>query len=58
MEKSQWDLKKIHFKGRQLTRIDDFISNYRDTHTALLREFHGSQRITERKVRQSTVLFI
>lgn len=58
MEKSQWDLKKIRFKGRRLTRLDDFINTYKDTHKALLREFHDSQRVTKRKERHLTVYFI
>jgi len=53
MEKSQWDLKKIRFKGRRLTRLDDFITTYKDTHTALLREFSDAERLTKRKVKQS-----
>ncbi|TRY81734.1 hypothetical protein DNTS_009948, partial [Danionella cerebrum] len=51
MEKSQWDLKKIHFKGRRLTRLDDFVMTYKATHTALLREFNDAERITKRKHR-------
>lgn len=58
MEKSQWDLKKIRFKGRRLTRLDDFIRTYRDTHTALLREFNDAERITKRKVKESTLCCI
>ncbi|XP_057198393.1 uncharacterized protein LOC130559383 isoform X2 [Triplophysa rosa] len=49
MEKSQWDLKKIRFRGRRLNRLDDFIMIYKDTHTALLREFNDAERITKRK---------
>ncbi|XP_056599417.1 uncharacterized protein LOC130417719 isoform X1 [Triplophysa dalaica] len=49
MEKSQWNLKKICFRGRRLNRLDDFIMTYKDTHTALLREFNDAERITKRK---------
>lgn len=55
MEKSQWDLKKIRFKGRRLNRLDDFIMIYKDNHTALLREYNDAERITKRKVKQSTL---
>ncbi|KAA0718446.1 hypothetical protein E1301_Tti019296 [Triplophysa tibetana] len=50
MEKSQWDLKKIRFRGRRLNRLDDFIMTYKDSHTALLREFNDAERITKRKL--------
>ncbi|RXN12247.1 hypothetical protein ROHU_010188 [Labeo rohita] len=55
MEKSQWDLKKIRFKGRRLTRLDDFIMTYKAMHTAILREYSDAERITKRKklVRQA-----
>ncbi|RXN24054.1 hypothetical protein ROHU_035230 [Labeo rohita] len=49
MEKSQWDLKKIRFKGRRLTRLDDFIMTYKAMHTAILREYSDAERITKRK---------
>ena len=39
MEKSQWDLKQIRFQRRRLTRRDDFVTAYQNTHIALLREF-------------------
>lgn len=42
MEKSQWDLKKISFQRRQLTRLDDFVSTYKITLNALLREYRDS----------------
>nr|XP_055052042.1 uncharacterized protein LOC129437773 isoform X2 [Misgurnus anguillicaudatus] len=51
MEKSQWDLKKICFKERRLTRLDDLIMTYEATHSALLREFTDAERITKRKHR-------
>lgn len=38
MEKSQWDLKHIRFRSSRLTRLDDFVVQYQQTHTALLRE--------------------
>ncbi|KAL7870566.1 hypothetical protein SRHO_G00080630 [Serrasalmus rhombeus] len=43
MEKSQWDLKRIRFQRRRLTRLDDFVMTYQDTHIALLREFADAQ---------------
>ncbi|XP_078812652.1 uncharacterized protein LOC110014006 isoform X2 [Oryzias latipes] len=42
MEKSQWDLKKIRFQRRQLTRLDDFVHNYKITLKGLLREYTDS----------------
>lgn len=48
MEKSQWDLKKIRFQRRRLTRLDDFVQIYQHTHNALLKEFSDSTR--KRKV--------
>ncbi|RXN32919.1 hypothetical protein ROHU_004440 [Labeo rohita] len=44
MEKSQWDLKKIRFQRRRLTRLDDFVHIYQHTHNALLMEFSDSVR--------------
>ncbi|XP_039679701.1 uncharacterized protein LOC120573877 isoform X2 [Perca fluviatilis] len=44
MEKSQWDLKKIRFQRRRLTRLDDFVQIYQQTHNALLMEFSDSTR--------------
>jgi len=49
MEKSQWDLKKIRFQRRRLTRLDDFVQIYQQSHNALLMEFSDSTR--KRKVR-------
>ncbi|KAL7839365.1 hypothetical protein SRHO_G00260230 [Serrasalmus rhombeus] len=43
MEKSQWDLKRIRFQRRRLTRLDDFVMTYQDPHIALLREFADAQ---------------
>ncbi|XP_032365949.1 uncharacterized protein LOC116684162 [Etheostoma spectabile] len=42
MEKSQWDLKKIRFQRRRLTRLDDFVYTYKITLNALLREYRDS----------------
>ncbi|KAI4824300.1 hypothetical protein KUCAC02_012823 [Chaenocephalus aceratus] len=42
MEKSQWDLKKIRFQRRRLTRLDDFVHTYKVTLSALLREYGDS----------------
>lgn len=39
MEKSQWDLKRIRFERRRLTRLDDFVQIYQRKHDALLREY-------------------
>ncbi|KAJ4944582.1 hypothetical protein JOQ06_013125, partial [Pogonophryne albipinna] len=44
MEKSQWDLKKISFQRRRLTRLDDFVHTYKVTLSALLREYGDSLR--------------
>ncbi|RXN11049.1 hypothetical protein ROHU_010709 [Labeo rohita] len=44
MEKSQWDLKKIRFQRRRLTKHDDFVHIYQHTHNALLMEFSDSVR--------------
>ncbi|KAM8748584.1 uncharacterized protein AB9X84_013707 [Acanthopagrus schlegelii] len=32
MEKSQWDLKKIRFQQKRLTRLDDFVHTYKGLH--------------------------
>ncbi|KAK0145752.1 Poly [ADP-ribose] polymerase 9 [Merluccius polli] len=42
MEKSQWDLKKIRFQQKRLTRMDDFVHTYQHMHDALLREYQDS----------------
>ncbi|KAK7877304.1 hypothetical protein WMY93_031996, partial [Mugilogobius chulae] len=58
MEKSQWDLKKIRFQQRRMTRIDDFASSYKDMHYALLREYKDvntqkkSHRVDEERWKQ------
>ncbi len=49
MEKSQWDLKRVRFQRRRLTRLDDFVHIYQISHNALLREFSDSTR--KKKVR-------
>ncbi|KAL7370450.1 hypothetical protein ABVT39_000967 [Epinephelus coioides] len=49
MEKSQWDLKHIRFRSRRLTRLDDFVSQYQSSHTALLRDFEDSKKVLGRK---------
>ncbi|KAF4114423.1 hypothetical protein G5714_004646 [Onychostoma macrolepis] len=44
MEKSQWDLKRVRFQRRRLTRLDDFVHIYQISHNALLKEFSDSTR--------------
>lgn len=51
MEKSEWHLKNIRYKGQQLKRLDDFVAVYKNTHLELLREFSDTQCMTESKVR-------
>ncbi|KAG7455576.1 hypothetical protein JOB18_039481 [Solea senegalensis] len=43
MEKSQWDLKKIRFQHKRLTRLDDFVHTYTLVHDALLREYQENK---------------
>ena len=50
MEKSQWDLKKICFQRRQLTRLDDFVHTYKITLKGLPREYTDYVR-RKRKVK-------
>ena len=50
MEKSQWDLKRIRFQRRRLTRLDDFVQTYQKTHDALIIEYQDRER-TRKKVR-------
>ncbi|XP_034054814.1 uncharacterized protein LOC117534693 [Gymnodraco acuticeps] len=38
MEKSQWDLKHIRI-SRSLTRMDDFVVQYQEKHSAMLKEY-------------------
>ncbi|XP_036947941.1 uncharacterized protein TM_0508-like [Acanthopagrus latus] len=45
MEKSQWDLKKIRFQQKRLTRLDDFVHTYKVMHEGLLREYQDSLKI-------------
>ncbi|KAI3375932.1 hypothetical protein L3Q82_016358 [Scortum barcoo] len=42
MEKSQWDLKKVRFQQKRLTRLDNFVYAYKVMHDALLREYQDS----------------
>ncbi|XP_049330090.1 uncharacterized protein LOC111193479 [Astyanax mexicanus] len=49
MEKSQWDLKHIRFRGCRLTRLDDFVVKYQAAHTALLKEYEDSKRVLKKK---------
>jgi len=44
MEKSQWDLKKIRFQRRRLTRMDDYVQIYQRMHDAQLREYEDTER--------------
>ena len=50
MEKSQWDLKRIRFQRRRLTRLDDFVQTYQNMHDALIIEYQDGER-TRKKVR-------
>uniref|UniRef100_A0A669CZJ1 PHD-type domain-containing protein n=4 Tax=Oreochromis TaxID=8139 RepID=A0A669CZJ1_ORENI len=52
MEKSQWDLKRIRFERRRLTRLDDFVQIYQRKHDALLREYGdvGKKRMKKYRV--------
>ncbi len=43
MEKSQWDLKRIRFQHKRLTRFDDFAHTYKRMHEALLTEYKDSK---------------
>ncbi|XP_028991434.2 uncharacterized protein LOC114846544 isoform X3 [Betta splendens] len=49
MEKSQWDLKRIRFQRRRLTRLDDFVVTYKMTLNGLLREFRDSLKGKQRR---------
>ncbi|CAL8406685.1 unnamed protein product [Arctogadus glacialis] len=42
MEKSQWDLKKVRLMSRRFSRMDDFVSIYKGSMDALLREYADS----------------
>lgn len=44
MEKSQWDLKKIRFQRRRVTRLDDFVQTYQKMHDALVLEHADTER--------------
>lgn len=55
MEKSQWDLKRIRFQRRRLTRLDDFVHIYQKMHDALLLEYGDKER--SRKKVCITLLF-
>ncbi|KAI4808293.1 hypothetical protein KUCAC02_000357 [Chaenocephalus aceratus] len=54
MEKSQWDLKKIRFQQKRLTRLDDFVHTNKVMHNALLREYQDSLK-TKNKVMKKTL---
>ncbi|KAJ8353451.1 hypothetical protein SKAU_G00210180 [Synaphobranchus kaupii] len=49
MEKSQWDLKRIRFQRRRLTRLDDFVLTYQESRNALLREFYDTLRTAKKR---------
>ncbi|XP_034449678.1 uncharacterized protein LOC117766380 [Hippoglossus hippoglossus] len=51
MEKSQWDLKKIRFQRRRLTRLDDVVYTYKITLNALLREYSDSMKRKKKRHR-------
>lgn len=57
MEKSQWDLKKIRFQRKRLTRLDDFAQTYKVMHNALLREYQDSLK-RKNKVRYLTTFIL
>ncbi|XP_027132023.1 uncharacterized protein LOC113744953 [Larimichthys crocea] len=48
MEKCQWDLKRIRFHHKRLTRFDDFFHTYKKVHQALLREHKDSLKIKKK----------
>lgn len=48
MEKSQWDLKLVRFEGKKMSRLDDFVTKYKSTQKALLREYADSKRIRKK----------
>ncbi|KAG1933868.1 gag-pol fusion protein [Pimephales promelas] len=51
MEKSQWDLKKIRFQRRRLTRMDDYVQIYQRMHDAQLREYEDTERSRKKSYR-------
>ena len=50
MEKSQWDLKRIRFHKRKVTRLDDFVQRYQKMHDALLREYSDTERVSKKVI--------
>ncbi|XP_030581573.1 uncharacterized protein LOC115777745 [Archocentrus centrarchus] len=54
MEKSQWDLKKIRFQKRRLTRLDDFVRIYQKMHDALLLEYADTEKTRKKSFRVET----
>ncbi|XP_060889318.1 uncharacterized protein LOC132961603 [Labrus mixtus] len=54
MEKSQWDLKKIRFQHRRLTRLDDSVHTYKVMHQAIMREYQDSVN-TQNKIHRVDV---
>ncbi|KAG7999846.1 hypothetical protein GBF38_001902, partial [Nibea albiflora] len=55
MEKSQWDLKRIRFQHKRLTRFDDFVHTYKRMHQALLREHKDSLKIKKKLDTEPTI---
>ena len=54
MEKSQWDLKKVRLMSRRFSRMDDFVSIYKGSMDALLREYADSLK---RKKKQKVICY-
>jgi hypothetical protein len=54
MEKSQWDLKKVRLMSRRFSRMDDFVSIYKGSMDALLREYADSLK---RKRKQKVICY-
>lgn len=47
MEKSQWDLKMVQFGGKKVGRMDEFVQQYEQIHSALLRDHEDSLKISK-----------
>ncbi|XP_024121040.1 uncharacterized protein LOC112142033 isoform X2 [Oryzias melastigma] len=51
MEKSQWDLKRVRFCGKKVGRMDEFVQQHMQMHSALLREYDDSLKISKKRHR-------
>ncbi|RVE61261.1 hypothetical protein OJAV_G00168980 [Oryzias javanicus] len=51
MEKSQWDLKRVRFSGKKVGRMDEFVLQHEQMHSALLREYEDSLKISKKRHR-------